>query len=377
MSAPQFERMPPELTARDRWLLWRLRGRSKVPYMAARPRMAAKSTDPSTWASFAATSAAFKPGRDSGVGFALHPDDGFAVVDIDGNTGRAAIDLLRDVGCRYIETSPSGNGLHGWGFYVGELPRKKGHLDGLDVEIYRDARYMSVTGDVLHSAPFDQLDGALELSKSLAKKPACTPAPTEESEVAEEPEVADESEVSCGVGGVLVSTAKLAELAPTDVRQRNKKLFELARYLKGQHPDASRADLRATVKAWHEIVLPLIETKDFAVTWGDFMRGWKAVKYPSGVELARILEGVENDPLPPLPDDYGPRAQKLVRICGRLQANAGTDPFFISARTAGDLLGIHFTDAAGMLYGLVADDVLTLVKRGGGRTASRYRVTWE
>lgn len=374
MTGPQFERMPPELTARDRWLLWRLRGRSKVPYMAAKPRTPAKSTDPNTWASFAATSAAFKPGRDSGVGFALHPDDGLAVVDIDGNTSNAAIELLRGVGCKYIETSPSGKGLHGWGFYVGELPHKKGAIDGLDVEIYRDARYMSVTGNVLQAAPFEQLNGAFELSQNLAKKTACTSVPTEETE---ETEVAEETEVSGGFGCVLASGAKLAELTPTDIRQRNKKLFELARYIKGLHPGAGKADLKATVQAWHRMALPVIGTKDFMTTWGDFMRGWAQVKYPIGAELARILEGVENDPLPPLPDDYGPRTEKLVRICRRLQMNAGTDPFFISARTAGDLLDIHFTDAAGMLYGLVADDVLTLVKRGSGRTASRYLLNTE
>jgi hypothetical protein len=70
---------------------------------------------------------------------------------------------------------------------------------------------------------------------------------------------------------------------------------------------------------------------------------------------------------------YGDIGNQLVRICMALQAHNGDAPFFISARTAGDILGVHFTDASKILAGLVRDGVLELVSRGAGKVASRYR----
>ena len=73
---------------------------------------------------------------------------------------------------------------------------------------------------------------------------------------------------------------------------------------------------------------------------------------------------------------YGEKTILLCRICKQLQRNAGEDPFFISSRQAGDLVNLHFTDASKVLYALVADGVLELVKRGAGNQASRYRYVW-
>ncbi len=73
---------------------------------------------------------------------------------------------------------------------------------------------------------------------------------------------------------------------------------------------------------------------------------------------------------------YGVRAMHLVRVCQALQAHHGTDPFFISSRVAGGVLGICHEEAALMLRALVTDGVLTLVSKGAGKVASRYRYTW-
>ena len=70
---------------------------------------------------------------------------------------------------------------------------------------------------------------------------------------------------------------------------------------------------------------------------------------------------------------YGTAGNQLVRVCEALQCHHGDEPFFISARQAGEVLGIHFTDASKMLAALVADGVLTLVTRGVGKMARRYR----
>lgn len=165
---------------------------------------------------------------------------------------------------------------------------------------------------------------------------------------------------------------------PTAMGQRNRRLFALARHVKGRKPDATRSELREIVMQWHALALPAIGTTDFAESWGDFMRGWEKVRFAEGAMMTELLQDLDADPLPDgLPDDYEPRALRLVRICGRLQRRAGNTPFFLSARTAGDLLGIHYTRAAGMLHALLADRVIDGVSCGTltDRRASEYRMT--
>ena len=90
-----------------------------------------------------------------------------------------------------------------------------------------------------------------------------------------------------------------AHTLPQQEGQRNKCLFELARYVKGTNKDATREERRVIVKRWHELALPVIGTKEFAVTWADFERGWEQVKYPFGQTLQPILDGIDHSaPLP-------------------------------------------------------------------------------
>jgi hypothetical protein len=167
---------------------------------------------------------------------------------------------------------------------------------------------------------------------------------------------------------------------PDSVGQRNKRLFELARFLKGTRPEATKNELREIITDWHKQALPHIGTSDFSESWGDFQRAWDSVIHPYGSVLNRILGEIEmTDDLPEslAKLGYGEKTILLCRICKQLQKNAGDEPFFISARQAGDLIGLHFTDASKVLYALVADDVLKLVKRGAGNQASRYYYIWK
>lgn len=167
---------------------------------------------------------------------------------------------------------------------------------------------------------------------------------------------------------------------PESIGQRKKRLFELARYLKGTQPDATKAELRAIIVDWHAQALPHIGTSDFSESWGDFQRAWDSVQFPYGVVMNRILGEIDmNDELPTslVQFGYGDKTILLCRICKQLQKNSGDKPFFISARQAGDLIGLHFTDASKVLYALCADDVLKLIKRGAGNQASRYHYIWK
>jgi hypothetical protein len=276
--------MPAELKGPERWVLWRPEAGRKVPYWAGTPGRKASVTNPRSWDDFEVARAVFEPRRDGGIGFVLTDDVGLAVIDIDHNTSKSAIDLLRDVGCQYIETSPSGQGLHGWGRYSGSLPRKVGTFNDISIEIYQAGRYMSVTGGVIDGRPFADLHGLSDLSGALSSGPTQEPQESQEHQGTQD--------IQVGVVG------QLRRFVPKGAGGRNKSLFALARYLKGVTPDASREQLKAVIREWHRLALPVIGTAEFEISWGDFMRGWESVRYPFGAALGALLDGVDTDPLP-------------------------------------------------------------------------------
>ena len=113
------------------------------------------------------------------------------------------------------------------------------------------------------------------------------------------------------------------------------------------------------------------------MSWMDFLNAWERVQHLHGAELRRALEQLDSTLV--LPEgvqalEYGGVGDHLVRICMALQSHSNPEPFFISARKAGELLGINHADAAKMLSVLVSDGVLTLVSKGAGLIASRYRM---
>ena len=88
-------------------------------------------------------------------GFVL--GDGIACVDldhviVDGVLDSVAAKILALAPNTFVEVSPSGDGLHVWGL----LPEARGHMfsrDGVSVEIYSAARYMTVTNNRWGGAP--------------------------------------------------------------------------------------------------------------------------------------------------------------------------------------------------------------------------------
>ena len=130
-------RIPPdELTELDRWV----RHRSKKP-MTVKNR-AASSTNPATWASFSAVSAS-RVGH--GFGFVLN-GDGIACVDLDhcivgGVLEPWAQEILDRCPRTFVEISPSGTGLHIFGYATLGAGWRRGN-----VEAYDRGRYMTVTG---------------------------------------------------------------------------------------------------------------------------------------------------------------------------------------------------------------------------------------
>lgn len=147
--------IPDELIELPQWVLWRAewdnkrQQYNKVPYSYAGYR--ASSTNNDTWTIFDAIHNLYeKNDQYDGIGFMLSDDDNYIVLDIDkaiDETGQITSDLALDMTeITYCEKSPSGTGLHC--FLKGELPseRKKKRSD-LDIELYDNARFMTVTGE--------------------------------------------------------------------------------------------------------------------------------------------------------------------------------------------------------------------------------------
>ena len=361
MLPPDFSAIPGELCRVPRWVVWK---GPKVPYCATAANSTASVTEPSTWATFDQTQTAYEEGGYQGVGFVLS-GDGIVGVDLDkcvqsGEPAPAALGLMDRIGCKYIEISPSGTGLRGFG-YGDNITGRRGQLDGINVELYASKRYLTVTGRPLLSGPLVPLPGFSEVAHAI--RPPDLQKRTED----------DRSNLLCSSVGIPAHTL------PAQEGQRNRCLFELARWVKGNHSHATREEVRAIAQEWHRLALPVIGTKDFAVTWADFTRGMEKVRQPHGSTMQAIISNIDHTtPLPPGIDalGYGDAAKHLVRLCQALQGHEGDAPFFISARQTGEVLGVHFTDASKLLAALVADGVLTLVSKGAGKVASRYRFAW-
>jgi len=364
MITPDFLAMPPELCRVPRWVVHK----RKVPYRATALNSKASSTDSSSWSSFDQAQTAYEEGGYDGVGFVLNAD-GIVGIDLDkcchgGSPVPAAMNLMERIGARYIEVSPSGTGLRGFG-YGDNIGGKRGQVDGLNVEMYATGRYLTVTGHPISGGPLVRLPGFSEVAMALN-------ASTYRGDRGN----GSHSSVS-SVSSVLLCRYPTNTL-PGHAGQRNYCLFELVRFVKAKYPTATRQELSEIVRGWHELVSPVIETKDFSVTLFDFLRGWEKVRQPHGEIMNSIVASIDATPLPPgiEAQGYGARGNHLVKLCVALQAHHDPKPFFISARQAGEQIGVHFTDAATMLAVLCSDGVLTLVSKGVGRLASRYRFSW-
>ena len=361
---PDFEAMPAELRDTARWVTWK---GAKVPHCPTAVNSKASVTDPGTWGAFAQARAAYEEGGYLGVGFVLSAAaDGIVGVDLDKCVSAdvpepAAMALLERIGCQYIELSPSGTGLRGFG-YGEPMKGTRGAINGINAELYTDGRYLTVTGHTIRPGPLVQLPGFMEVASAIRGD-----------DLQKRQRKQNQSSVSSvsSVNGLPTSTV------PTMPGMRNRCLFELARFLKGTQPDMTRSEQKAVVTWWHETYLDVIGTKDFSVTWMDFLHGWDRVQHLHGDTLHCALERLDSTSV--LPEavqvlEYGDVGDQLVRICMALQSHSKPEPFFLSARKAAELLGINHTVAAKMLSVLVSDGVLTLVNKGAGLKASRYRM---
>jgi hypothetical protein len=157
----------------------------------------------------------------------------------------------------------------------------------------------------------------------------------------------------------------IAETLPSGPGRRNQRLFDLARHLKYLCGGAPNAMIRAIVKKWHRMALPFITTKEFDISWAEFITAWDAVRSPP-ILMTTILNLAEQMETPAVVAEleYGERVQKLVKICIAAQACYGDRPFFLSAREAAKHTSMSRSTAHNILKMLVVDGILKCIDRG-------------
>jgi hypothetical protein len=167
----------------------------------------------------------------------------------------------------------------------------------------------------------------------------------------------------------------IRETLPPGPGRRNRCLFNLARQIKAIMPDAAANNLRSIVQEWYRRALPYIRTKDFSVSWADFVTAWQAVKVPKGATWTGIVEAARTKPLP---REYDGPAASLVNLCIALQEHHGPGQAWpLSCRKAGGAIRVSHQTAAKLLKMLRFDSVLELVTEAGpkgSRRAAEYRM---
>lgn len=148
--------IPIAMREAKRWLLWRKEDRggviAKIPYYASGERRNGTldtDADRAKLADFETALQAFTSGQYAGLGFALGPDENghhWQGIDLDHVSTKPTLKALAASLPGYVETSPSGDGLHaiGCGLAFRSLGSNKS-----GIEAYSKGRYFTVTGQVV------------------------------------------------------------------------------------------------------------------------------------------------------------------------------------------------------------------------------------
>lgn len=114
--------------------------------------------DSSKWASF---TDAKNSEHGDGIGFVLN-GDGIVCIDLDdcvedGVISEEAQKLIDSLPRTFVELSPSGRGLHIWGFGEVSVGRRF-ERNGLKIEVYGEGRYLTVSGNAVVKSKLAELD---------------------------------------------------------------------------------------------------------------------------------------------------------------------------------------------------------------------------
>ncbi|WP_435610072.1 DNA primase [Streptomyces sp. C10-9-1] len=149
--------VPDAMARRRQWVRYTA---AKVPLAVGGPRpRPASSTDPGTWTTYGVVG---RSSAGAGLGFVLSEQDPLLCIDLDhaiadGRVLPWAREILDRLPATYIEVSPSGTGVHVWGY--GSVGRGRRIRRGdASIEVYDRGRYITVTRQRFENAPSQLAD---------------------------------------------------------------------------------------------------------------------------------------------------------------------------------------------------------------------------
>lgn len=165
---------------------------------------------------------------------------------------------------------------------------------------------------------------------------------------------------------------------PTDVGQRERKLFELARRLIPHGPLQLEQAL-VVFDRWWDSAKDVVGTKKYEVSMNAFLRAIEKAEVPLHDIVEICAQRAAKKPAPKWSLRFCQQAQLLAGICRELQAINGQEPFFLSCRSAGRAIGTSHTFANTLLSLFERLKRLDVVARGqpGGKLATRFRYRGE
>lgn len=366
--------IPEALKLRQNWVLWKRTRQGKKPPYSGITGKPIDITDSGVGVTFEqAFQKLTQSGRFDGVGLILN-GDGLVGIDIDDclldeRAALDAVEFLTTVGCKYIELSPSGSGLHGLGLSDSVIAPAVGQFKSAKVEVYATNRYLTVTGHLVGGFPENGQIVNMPLLGDFAKEVRRKP-PTQVTQVTKDTKETHDTHVGAPRRRVLHELPEVC--IPSGFGTRNRSIFQLARYLKGVMPEATEDDLYPILVDWFNTYVNRFKTKELEVSWADFLSAWESVASPFGSTLQAIL----SDPKP-VPDwmqshRFGTKGDQLLGVCATLAAHHAPNPFFLSSRQAGELIDLHFTDCAKLLKRFVASGYLSVAQEGTRTEATSY-----
>ena len=366
--------IPTELKLRSNWVLWKRTREGKKPPYSAITGKAIDITEPNVGTTFEqALNTLHRLGKFDGVGYILN-GNGLVGIDIDDCLGDPtaasdAFDFLNAISCKYIEVSPSGKGLHGLGLCEEIISAKIGKYKSAKVEVYASKRYLTITGQLFpglsENGLLEEMPMLIDMLKQLQKE-----RPTQ---VTQDTKVSQDTQLfqySDHQHKILDSLPEIC--IPPGFGTRNRTIFQLARYLKGIVPNASEDDLYSILTHWFNLYVHRFRTKELEVSWADFLSSWESVTTPYGATLEAILLDPKPVPLWMSTHRFGERGNQLLSVCSTLAEHHAPGPFFLSARQAGELINLDFSDTAKLLKRFVISGYLVVAEQGTRTRATSY-----
>jgi len=140
----------------------------------------------------------------------------------------------------------------------------------------------------------------------------------------------------------------------------------------------TKENRKELLRAWHQStnaiacvdddgLIELIRELPFCDLWAEFLDVVDKVKQAVGEgPMHDAIAAALDAPNPPAAMQYDcDRVRLLVRLCRELQRQKGSQPFYISTRAAGAVMGVDNRTAGKKLNMLCKDGVLSLVSKGG------------